>query len=665
MPDTSLTADGAGLEPLLEYLKRNRGFDFTGYKRASLARRIQKRMHAVGVRHYADYVDYLEVHPDEFAELFNTILINVTAFFRDSASWEYLASDVLPDLLASRGDVPIRAWSAGCASGEEAYTIAMVLAELLGLEAYRDRVKVYATDIDDEALEKARQATYTAHEVEGVPAGLLEKYFERNDSAFTFRKDMRRQVIFGRHDLIQDAPISRVDLLVSRNTLMYFNAETQSRILKRFHFALNDGGVLFLGRAEALLTHADTFHPIDLKRRISTKVPRAGLPLHDRLILMERTVPEETGNGPGRQIRLREAAHDHAPVAQLAIDAQGVLLVANERARSLFALQPLDIGRPLQDLKISYRPVELRSLLDRARADRHPAIVPDVEWRTPAGDTRWLELQVVPLFEDRVELGASITFTDVSASKRLQRDLEHAHHELESAYEELQSTNEELETTNEELQSTIEELETTNEELQSTNEELETMNEELQSTNEELETMNDEIRQRSLELDSVNGFLESILRSLRGGVVVVDTDVRVLVWNDRSTDLWGLREDEAVGRHLFGLDIGLPLDQLRQPVRASLAGPQDGADGVPTELELDATNRRGRPIRCRVTLSRLTDLANRARGVILLMEEVAEGQPWLGPADRRGAAAGRSTALPDGDGSAADDGVAHERPVIE
>jgi two-component system CheB/CheR fusion protein len=610
------------LETLLEYLKRNRAFDFTGYKRASLARRIMKRMQEVGIAGYAEYIDYLEVHPEEFAAVFNTILINVTSFFRDEPAWEYLTTDILPDLVARKpSNFPIRVWSAGCASGEEAYTLAMVFAELLGPETFREQVKIYGTDVDEEALLRARQATYSAQDVESVPKRLLDKYFDRGDGTFIFKKDFRRQVIFGRHDLIQDAPISKVDLLVCRNALMYFNAETQGRILARFHFALNDGGILFLGRAETMLTHGNTFTPVHVKLRISTKVPRGALDLRDRLLLMSQGAPEEATNGAGGNLtRLREIAADVSTTAELIVDSLGTLASVNDRARRMFGIDHGDVGRPLQDMKISYRPLELRSMLERVYSDRRPFMIHDVEWPAASGEIRWLEVQFMPIIDGKAGvLGASISFTDVSAAKRLQQDLEHANQELEGAYEELQSTNEELETTNEELQSTVEELETTNEELQSTNEELETMNEELQSTNEELSTMNDELRVRGEELNRVNTFLESILMSLRGGVAVVDSQLQVIVWNARAEDLWGLREEEVVGRQFLALDIGLPVEKLKQPVKACLAGMKDYV-----EVELEATNRRGRPFRCRVTCMPLVGIAPTLRGAIVVMEDMTD-----------------------------------------
>jgi two-component system CheB/CheR fusion protein len=211
-----------------------------------------------------------------------------------------------------------------------------------------------------------------------------------------------------------------------------------------------------------------------------------------------------------------------------------------------------------------------------------------------------------------------MTFIDVSLSRRLQDELEHSNRDLETAYEELQSTNEELETTNEELQSTIEELETTNEELQSTNEELETMNAELHSTNEELQTINDELRMRTGELDEVNDFLESMLLSQRGGLVVIDPDLRISVWNDKSAELWGIRADEAPGQHFLNLDIGLPVEDLRHPIRAVLAGDADGESVV-----VPATNRRGKEFRCQVVLNPLVNREQQIRGVILMMEEVS------------------------------------------
>src|SRR3954447_9511634 len=608
----------APLEILLDHLKQARGFDFTGYKRATLERRIRKRMDEVGVSSYVDYLDYLEVNPDEFAFLFNTVLINVTGFFRDEPAWDALVSEVVPQLLAGMDEEdPIRAWSAGCATGEEPYTLAILLAETLGQEAYVRRVKIYATDVDMEALDHARHAAYSAKDVENLPREILDRYFVRIHQRYVVRPEFRRAVIFGRNDLVQDAPISRIDLLTCRNTLMYFNAETQAHILARLHFALNNRGYLLLGKSEMLITHSELFRPVNLKRRIFQKVPRG--------TLRERLLESVGGRQPAiprPPESLPDAVFDAAPAAQIVVDPAGDLLLANGRARELFHIAPTDVGRPLKDLEVSYRPVELRSHLETAYGERRAVVLEAVATAVATGDVRDLQVHVTPIASDDTLLGATVIFQDVTQQHRLQEEIENSRLELENAYEELQSTVEELETTNEELQSTNEELETTNEELQSTNEELETMNEELQSTNEELETMNDELRTRSLQLNDVNGFLEGILTSIGVAVVVVDREQVVQVWNAHSTDLWGLRPEEVEGRHLLGLDIGLPIEQ----VRPSLLGVLAGREGR-SEVAVSARNRRGREIGVRVTVMPLVmDHHDDVNGAIVLMEEL-DGAP--------------------------------------
>jgi two-component system, chemotaxis family, CheB/CheR fusion protein len=602
-------------EEILQYLQQTRGFDFTAYKRSSLLRRVTRRMQMVNVATFEEYFDYLQVHQDEFAGLFNTILINVTSFFRDEDVWQHLQSTALPQILASRdADTPFRVWTAGCASGQEAYTILMVLSELMGMETLREHVKIYATDVDEEALAESRQGTYSPKQVESVPAPLLEKYFDRAGANYTFKRDLRRAVIFGRHDLVQDAPISRVDFLLCRNTLMYFNADAQSRILARFFFSLNPSAHILLGRAEMLFSHASMFTAVDLKRRLFKAVPK---PNHrDRLLLLAQTGRDILPTHMANQTRLREAAFEATPAAQIVVDASGVLVGANTLARERFNVSARDVGRQLHDLDLSFRPVELRGRIEAATQARSDVVVKDVPW-TQGSESRTFDVTVTPLVDDdNGVIGARIVYEDVTELRSLQVQLQHSRQELETAYEELQSTNEELETTNEELQSTVEELETTNEELQSTNEELETMNEELQSTNEELQTMNDELRNRSTDLNAAHSFLESVFASLRSAVIVVNNDFEVQVWNHRSTDLWGLRPEEALGQHLLGLDIGLPVGELRQAIRDVVSGTEDFR-----EVLLPATNRRGRAIQCRVNIGPLRQFDRSASGAILLVEE--------------------------------------------
>jgi two-component system CheB/CheR fusion protein len=486
----------------------------------------------------------------------------------------------------------------------------MLLAEALGEEEFRRRVKIYATDVDDDALAEARDATYSAKQLEKVRPELRERYFQQSNHGYAFRNDLRRAVIFGRNDLHRDPPISRVDLLVSRNTLMYFGPELQQRILANFYFALNRGGFLVVGKAEALQSGRNFFVPYNLKRRVFMKDGSAdagfrmpGLPPPT---LVDRGAPPDLG----------QAAFEHAPTAQVVVDEQNRVAGLNQAARALFSLRHRDVGRSLQDLEVSYRPLELRSLIDEVRNEHQALVRRNVRWQKGNEEPRILDVQLDPLALPGEQFaGVIVTYVDATDHRALEEDLERAKRELETAYEELQSTVEELETTNEELQSTNEELETTNEELQSTNEELETMNEELQSTNEELEAMNDELRERTDETLQANSFLGSVLAGIQQGVVVVDRTLRILAWSSRTTDLWGLRDDEVEGEHLLNLDIGIPVQLLRDPIRRVLTGEQVA------DVELEGHDRRGKPIRVRVEVAPLENLpgADEPLGAILLV----------------------------------------------
>ncbi|MFC5061281.1 CheR family methyltransferase [Actinomycetospora atypica] len=604
-------SDDADFAALLQFIRDVRGFDFTGYKRSSVQRRVERRMQQLGVDTFADYLDRLQVDQDEFTVLFNTVLINVTAFFRDPEAWRELQDEILPQLLAAKsGDDPVRVWSAGCASGEEAYGLAILLAEALGPEAFRRRVKVYATDVDEDALATARQATYSDKELEGLPAELRERYFESSGSRSTFRTDLRHRVIFGRNDLVQDAPIGRLDLLVCRNTLMYLNAETQAEVLRRFHFALAGQGVLFLGKAEMLLSHTRLFLPIDLKRRFFRKA--------DQIDPTRRPLAPGGRTGEGRESRLEDETLLLSPLATLVVDGDEVVTRANQRAGAQLGITSREIGHRFPDLDLCQRIGGLRAAYEDVRRLRTPVWQHEARYARSSTETLFFDVQLVPLSPAPDGPSVAIFFSDVTRHQRMTEELQVAHRQVETAYEELQSTVEELETTNEELQSTVEELETTNEELQSTVEELETTNEELQSTNDELQSMNDELRERTGQLDEANDFLESVLGSLRTAVVVVDTELIVRAWNGQADDLWGLRADEAVGQHLLNLDIGLPTERLRPLVREALSG-EIGHDGV---LHTEAVNRRGRTVALAVSASPLTLRSSGPTGAIVLMDQL-------------------------------------------
>ena len=566
-------SEDAAFEHILEYLRQARGFDFTAYKRTTLTRRVVKRMQTIGVEHFDQYLDHLQVHPDEFNELFNTILINVTGFFRDPDVWDHMKTTLLPQILTRRQDgPPLRVWSAGSASGQEAYSAAMLISEIIGKDAFKERVKIYATDVDEDSLVEARRAIYTEKQIADVPPDLRDKYFDRAGDMFTFDRDLRRGVIFGRHDLIQDAPISRVDLLFCRNTLMYFNADAQARIMSRFYFSLNPAGFLVLGRAEMLFSHASLFQAVDLKRRIFRIIPKVNH--RERLLLLAQAGREDVMAQYPNHGRLRDAAFESAADAQVVLDPVGVLIAVNAQARRMFSLSTTDLGSPLQDLELSYRPAELRPALERALQERREVTLRGIPMDHSDG-VRFLDIVLVPLYEDDgAVLGARISFSDVTPMKALEEELTHSKQELETAYEELQSTNEEL------------------------------------------QTMNDELRNRSTELNASNAFLEAVFTSLRSAVVVLDRELRVQVWNTGASDLWGLRAEEAERANFFGLDIGLPVADLHQPIKDVLSGAAPHR-----EVTLHALTRKGRRLECAVSVSPLVSSDRAVTGVILLMEK--------------------------------------------
>jgi two-component system, chemotaxis family, CheB/CheR fusion protein len=333
--------------------------------------------------------------------------------------------------------------------------------------------------------------------------------------------------------------------------------------------------------------------PVELKRRVFRKVVKPTL--RDRVRVL--AIDGARGHPLTDADNLREAAFDIAGAAQIVLDRERAMIMANDAARRLFGLGLADFGRPLQDLELSYRPVELRTHLDSLDRDMRPSEIKAVHWRVADAD-RVFDIRLTPLASDGVAMGTSIAYIDVTEAHRLQDQLTGSKRGLEQAYEELQSTNEEL---------------------QSTNEELETMNEELQSSNEELETMNEELRHRTQELNDVNAFLETILTTIGVAVAVLDRNQRVQIWNGKARELWGLTAEEAEDEQLTGLDFGPPVDKVRQQIRDTLAGRSQRE-----EVVVEATNRRGKPFACRVPLLPLGSSGDGSVfGVIMMMEEVA------------------------------------------
>jgi two-component system, chemotaxis family, CheB/CheR fusion protein len=542
---------------LLEKLSQSYNFDFREYKAASLLRRIQTRMHQVRVDRFDAYARFLDEHPEEHVALFNTILINVTGFFRDTEAWTTLSDEIIPRLISEAEHTrSLRVWSAGCSSGEEPYSIAIQLAEHLGDRAQDYRIKIYGTDIDEDALSAARHALYRVDQLRDMPDALLQRYFTRDGQLWRLRRDIRRWCIFGSHNLTQAPPLSHVDLLVCRNVLIYFGSALQERILSRFHYAVRDAGYLFLGRSESLMARSKMFVPLQLKWRIFQRMPavsRAASVLPEGAAEAPSPVHTEAVPAGVRGQRALEAL----PAAVMVVDAGDSILTWNPAAEALFEIPIANaVGRKFRDLDVSYRVEGLRARMEEVKARQTAARIEDVTFTRRGGDVVHATVTIAPLFEAYRFIGVLVSVDDMTHLAHLKEQMTRIAEQHATAIEELQSTNEELETTNEELQSTNEELETTNEELQSTNEELETTVEELQAANAELAALNTELEERGAELARLDGYHRGVVDSLNAGLIVIDRGGVVRTWNRASERMWSLRAEQVLGREFFTLPLG-------------------------------------------------------------------------------------------------------------
>jgi two-component system CheB/CheR fusion protein len=567
--------ENSGLGPLLEQLSSAYNFDFREYKEPSLARRIRTRMSQVRIDTFEAYSRYLRQHADEHVALFNTILINVTGFFRDPEAWKILGDEVVPRLVEDAGQArSIRIWSAGCSSGEEPYSIAIMLAEHLRDRAGDYLIKIYGTDVDEEALATARQAAYRLDQLKDIPADVVDRAFARDGQLYRVRRDLRRWCIFGAHNLIQAPPLSHVDLMLCRNVLIYFTSELQERLLSRFHYAIREEGYLFLGRSESLLARSRLFRPVHTKWRIFQRTPtmarQAAAVLPDREDAL--TGPTDDPRPEAPAVSRMQRALDVVPAAVMIVDTSDTILAWNPAAEALFDIPAAAaLARQFRDLDVSYRVEGLRAQIEDVKARHAPARLEHSTFTRRNGETVHADISIVPFFEANRLAGILVFAVDATEPVRLKEQMNRIAEQHATVTEELESTNEELETTNEELQSTNEELETTNEELQSTNEELETTVEELQAANTELGTLNTELERRTAELNRLDALHRGIVDSFDRGLMVLDRDATVVTWNQTLERLWGLRAEQALNRPFFALPVGEVTRQIRAPLERVLA----------------------------------------------------------------------------------------------
>jgi two-component system, chemotaxis family, CheB/CheR fusion protein len=545
-------AEERTLKDLVRELAEERGFDLRGYKPTTLERRVRRKMQQLNIGSYEEYLNYIRRENGETAKLLDTVLINVTRFFRDVQAWDVLAEQVLPVLFKNRPPgSSFRVWCAGCATGEEAYSVAILLCELLGDRVKDYEIKIYGTDNDENALNTARRAEYTSESLRGVRPDIKAKYFTGRPIMRVVR-DVRRMLIFGRSNLLTDAPISHVDLLLCRNVLIYFDATAQAHIMGRLRYALNEGGVLFLGKSESQLKRNSDFIPINQRWR-----------LFQRRSTLTGPAWQE---GPGRRDMepdLRDKTHQELEKLKLyyetvlstlepgvlVMDSNDLIITDNDKILKLWDTSGKLVGHKLQETELWARCPELKQHLEESRVSQPKTVRFDCYTTTNTVVT----VTIKPILSESGagQVGTLIYMENVTSRVTLQSTIE----ELETTAEELQSTNEELETTNEELQSTNEELETTNEELQSTNEELETTNEELQSLNEELETTNEELSSRTRELDEVNTRYSEMMERMPWPVLLVNDDTLIYMFNSAAQKLFGFAHPSEKGMKLQELPL--------------------------------------------------------------------------------------------------------------
>jgi two-component system CheB/CheR fusion protein len=570
------------------------GHDFAGYKERTMLRRIERRMQVLQLPDIDEYVARLRQDRVEVLALFRDLLIGVTAFLRDREAFDALIEKVVPHLFeGKRAGEGVRVWVPGCATGEEVYSIAILLLEHVAKRKQRVEVQCFATDIDEAAIAVARAAHYPAALVRNVPDELIARYFTADPTGtYTLAREVREICIFSTHSVIRDPPYSRIDLISCRNLMIYLDADLQARLIPMFHYALRPGGYLLLGTSENLSQHGEYFAPLDQKQRIFQRrddVPKAGtfslaLPGVRRPRPLQ---PSFAHRGDGQALRQsveRRVLERFAP-AHVIVNSDGDVIHYSARTGSYLEHGP---GAPTRQLvaiaRRGLRP-DLRAALSEAIETGRPVVRKRVRVETDDGD-EVIDLTVEPLPDRNGHTLFLVVFNDVRAPRETEPhapgaavqtrgDVEHLEHELRDTRERLQSTIEEYETALEELKSANEELLSTNEELQSTNEELETSREETQSINEELNTVNSELQSKLEQLDQANDDLRNLFESTPVGTVFLDRNLVIRTFTP------------AIGTvfNLIASDRGRPLTDI--------ASGLEGVD-LPAEIEAVQRSREGR-----------------------------------------------------------------------
>jgi len=579
-----------GLEKIFLLLRSQTGHDFSQYKRNTILRRVARRMAVHQIDRMEDYLRYLQLTRDEVDALFRDLLIGVTNFFRDTEIFEEIRKQVIPQLLAGKAKgSTIRAWVPGCSTGEEAYSLAILLRERMEELKENFKVQIFATDIDREAIDSARAGIYPSSIIADVSPERLAHFFDPENpegTAYRIHKTIRDMLVFSEHDLIKDPPFSKVDLISCRNLLIYMGPELQKRLMPLFHYALNPGGILVLGSSESVGDYANLFSAVDRSAKIfQRKGGDSGAPRVGFARLYAQTpgaeIARQTGRGPMNETKLplqeiavRTLLAHYSPVGALVNERGDILYLLGRTGRYLEPTPgeaSLNIFRMAReglrgDLTIAlHRAVSLgvstRHTGLRVKSDDTFTVVDLTVLPVPAESESAVTNLFLVILEERVQpeprLSTEVALNVVEGAAALGPDLDayilKLKQELRGKDEYLQTTIEELETSNEELRSAHEEMQSVNEEMQSTNEELETSKEELQSVNEELATVNGELQAKVADLSRSNNDMINLLSGTGIGTIFVDHRLRILRFTPTVSPLINLIET----------DVGRPVDQIR------------------------------------------------------------------------------------------------------
>jgi two-component system CheB/CheR fusion protein len=585
--DEVLAAAATSLSRIADLLRNKTGNDFHGYTQNTFLRRVQRRMQVVQIDEIAAYVDFLRNDKDEAQHLFNDLLIGVTEFFRDKREFEVLETQVIPKIFEDKGaGQQVRVWVLGCATGEEAYSIGILLREHMFRLDSAPQVQIFATDIDGRALATARVGRYRTSIEDNMSPERLARWFVREGDTYCVVKELREMCIFSQHNVIKDAPFSKLDLVSCRNLLIYLNAELQNRVIPLFHFALLQGRFLFLGNSENVTRHPKLFAPVDRRARIfkkletGTRLPPE-FPITTAAGRAAVELPPARSFGPdvGLERRAQRIAERYAPAYVITDENFQILHFSGRTGRYIeptAGVATLDLlGLVHRDLRL-----ELRTVLSRAVETNEAAHAEQVQLGLN-GHRVLVDITVEPVLDGPAgHRNFVVLFKDgpvrlLEASDSNSNVLVRTEHverlesELRATRERLQATIEELESTNEELKSSNEEYQSLNEELQSANEELETSREELQSVNEELTTVNGELAHRVQELTRATSDLKNFLESTQIATVFLDNDLRVMNFTPAITQVLHLVETD-IGRPIAHIKARIPIEDLYDDVRRVL-----------------------------------------------------------------------------------------------